>query len=99
MPDDQDRGGDPFQALEATTQASLVRSRMVSAREPTEAVIARCDRLEPKFNAVTSTRFDKALAEAAPLICEKDELTGTVLAMRKCLDAYQAQLEAAMSAS
>ena len=64
MPKGEGSGADPFQKLDATAQAALVAEGEASARELTEAAIARIDRLNPVLNAVISTRFEKALAEA-----------------------------------
>ncbi|MEO0601235.1 MAG: amidase family protein [Myxococcota bacterium] len=55
---------DPFHHLDATAQAALVATGEASARELAEAAIARIEQLDPPLNAVVSTRFEHALAEA-----------------------------------
>lgn len=56
---------DDLAFLDATAQADLVRRRVVSPTELVEAAIARAERLQPILNCFTTTRFDKARAEAA----------------------------------
>jgi amidase len=51
--------------LDATAQATLVRRREVSPRELVDAAIARIENVNPQLNAVITTRFEKARAEAA----------------------------------
>jgi len=51
--------------LDATAQASLVRSGEVSPKELVEAAIARIEKVNPSLDAVIRTRFDKAREEAA----------------------------------
>ncbi len=58
-------GSDGLAALDATAQADLVRRREVSPTELVEAAIARAERLQPVLNCFTTTRFDRARAEAA----------------------------------
>ena len=50
--------------LDATAQAELVRRREVSARELVDAAIERCERVNPKLNAVIIPLFEKARAHA-----------------------------------
>ncbi len=50
--------------LDATAQADLVRRGEVSAKELTEAAIARIEAVNPQLDAVIRTRFDAARAEA-----------------------------------
>lgn len=57
--------GDELATLDATAQAELVRLGQVSSTELVDAAIARIERLEPAVNAFTTTRFDRARAEAA----------------------------------
>src|SRR3954469_476729 len=49
---------------DATALAEQVRSGEVSARELTEAAIARIEELNPRLNAVIAPLFEKALAAA-----------------------------------
>ena len=49
---------------DATTAADAIRSGDVSPRELVEAAISRIEARNPDLNAVVSTRFDQALAEA-----------------------------------
>jgi amidase len=49
----------------AVDAAELVRSRQVSARELTEAVLRRIETIDPKLNAVAELRGEEALQEAA----------------------------------
>jgi amidase len=51
--------------LDATAQAELVRSRLVSPTELVEAAIARMELLNPLVNAVVTPLFDEARAAAA----------------------------------
>jgi amidase len=55
---------DELAALDATAQASLVRSGTLSTTDLVEATIARIERIDPDLNAVIHRRFDKALEEA-----------------------------------
>lgn len=48
---------------DAIGMAELVKKAEVSARELTEAAIARIQEKNPELNAVVATRFDEALAE------------------------------------
>ncbi|WP_110206805.1 amidase [Nocardioides daejeonensis] len=48
---------------DAVGMAELVRTGEVSARELTEAAIARIEAENPRLNAVVATRFEEALAE------------------------------------
>lgn len=58
---------DPFEELDATALADLVRRGEASALEVTDAAIARMEARNPRVNAVVSTRFEAARAEAAAL--------------------------------
>jgi amidase len=49
----------------ATDAARLVEQNEISARELTEALLARIDAVNPAINAVVELRADKALQEAA----------------------------------
>jgi len=51
--------------LDATAQADLVRRRKVSPRELVDAAIARIEALNPRLNAVITTRFESARREAS----------------------------------
>ncbi|MBG51978.1 MAG: amidase [Rhodobiaceae bacterium] len=51
---------DPFVKMDAMAQAALVAKGEVSSLELVDAAIARIEALNPKVNAVVSTRFDKA---------------------------------------
>ncbi len=57
--------GDDLAHLDATAQAALVRSGDATPTELVNAAIARVEALQPKLNALTTTRFDRALEEAA----------------------------------
>jgi amidase len=50
--------------LDATAQAELVRRRELSPRDLVDAAIDRIERVNPKLNAVITTRFEKARSEA-----------------------------------
>ena len=56
---------DDFAHLDATAQADLVRTGAVTPRELVDAAIARIEGLDPHVNAFTTTRFDRARAEAS----------------------------------
>jgi amidase len=56
---------DDLAFLDATAQAELVRRRAVSPRELIDAAIGRIERTNPALNAVITTRFEQARAEAA----------------------------------
>ncbi|WOF74466.1 amidase [Parvibaculaceae bacterium PLY_AMNH_Bact1] len=56
---------DPFVRLDGMAQADLVRRGEVSSLELVDAAISRIEKLNPKINAVVSTRFDKARELAA----------------------------------
>jgi amidase len=51
--------------LDATAQAGLVRRGEASPQDLVEAAIARIEAVNPQLDAVISTRFDQARAEAA----------------------------------
>jgi amidase len=51
--------------LDATAQAELVRRGEVTPVELVEAAIGRIEALDPVFGAMVSTRFDRAVSEAA----------------------------------
>ena len=55
---------DEIASLDATAQGDLVRRREISPEELVEAAIARAERLQPLLNCFTTTRFDRARAEA-----------------------------------
>lgn len=55
---------DPFVSMDASEQAMLVRRRAVSPLELVDAAIARIDKLEPKINALASSDFEAARANA-----------------------------------
>lgn len=56
---------DPYVKMDAMAQAALVRKGEVSSLELVDAAIARIEALNPKINAVVSTRFEKARALAS----------------------------------
>jgi amidase len=49
--------------LDATAQSELVRTRIASPLELTEAAITRIESVDPQLNAVVTPRFERALAE------------------------------------
>ena len=55
---------DELASLDATAQADLVRRGEVSPAELVDAAISRAERLQPLLNCFTTTRFDRARAEA-----------------------------------
>lgn len=55
---------DELARLDATAQAELVRRGEVSPRELVDAAIERCQRVNPKLNAVIAPLFEKARAHA-----------------------------------
>ncbi len=57
--------GDDLAQLDATAQAELVRNGDATAIELAQAAIARIEALQPKINALTTDRFERALEEAA----------------------------------
>ncbi|MGZ6994770.1 MAG: amidase [Acidimicrobiia bacterium] len=56
--------GDDLAQLDATGQAELVRNGDVTPTELVTAAIARIEALQPKLNALTTNRFERALEEA-----------------------------------
>ena len=59
------RAMDDLGWMDATAQASLVRSRQVTATELVDAAIERIERLNPRLNAVVLPMFDEARRAAA----------------------------------
>jgi amidase len=57
--------GDDLAQLDATAQAELVRNGDATATELAQAAIDRIEALQPKLNALTTNRFERALEEAA----------------------------------
>jgi amidase len=57
--------GDDLAQLDATAQAELVRNGDATATELTRAAIERIEALQPRVNALTTNRFERALEEAA----------------------------------
>jgi amidase len=55
---------DSLASLDATAQAELVRTNKASPRELVDAAIARIQAHNPELNAVVTTLFDEARAEA-----------------------------------
>jgi amidase len=55
---------DELAKLDATAQAALIESGELSAKELTEAAIARIEGLNPELNAVIHTMFESARATA-----------------------------------
>lgn len=62
-----------LERLDATGLAQLVRKKELAPKELVQWSMERIDRLNPKLNAVTSTRYEKALREA-----EERDFTGDV---------------------
>jgi len=58
---------DELATIDALGQAALVRAREVTSLELVDAAIERIERVNPRLNAVISTRFDLARDEAAAL--------------------------------
>ena len=58
---------DELATMDALGQAGLVRAREVTSLELVDAAIERIERVNPRLNAVISTRFDLARDEAAAL--------------------------------
>ncbi len=56
--------GDDLAQLDATAQAELVRNGDATPTELVTAAIARIEALQPTLNALTTSRFDRALDEA-----------------------------------
>lgn len=56
---------DELSLLDATAQAELVRRRELTPRELVDAAIARCERHNPRLNAVTLPALEQARARAA----------------------------------
>jgi len=50
--------------LDLTAQVALLKTGEISPRELVAASIARAEKFEPKLNALTSRRFEQALAQA-----------------------------------
>jgi amidase len=59
------RVADPFAALDATSQAELVRKGLATPAELVEAAIARIEAVNGPINAVTHKLYDQARARAA----------------------------------
>jgi amidase len=57
--------GDDLAQLDATAQSELVRNGDATATELTRAAIERIEALQPKVNALTTNRFERAVEEAA----------------------------------
>ena len=53
----------PTDHRDAVATAAAIRSGELTAREAVEDAIARIEEANPRLNAVTATRFDRALAE------------------------------------
>ena len=51
---------DEFHRLDASALASLIRRRLASSREITEAAIAQVERFNPQINAVVTPLFQQA---------------------------------------
>ncbi len=78
---------DAFAALDATSQADLVRRKEVKPLELVDAAIARIERLNPALNAVIATRFEQARDEArAPL--PEGPFTGVPFLVKDLLSAF-----------
>src|ERR1700710_622359 len=55
---------DELAQLDATAQAELIRNGDATATELVIAAIARVEALQPTLNALTTSRFERALDEA-----------------------------------
>ena len=73
---------DELATLDATAQAELVRRREISPVELVEAAIARAERLQPVLNCFTTTRFDRARAEAEATGPDDGPFAGVPTAMK-----------------
>jgi amidase len=58
-------------------QAELIRSREISARELTQTLLKRIERLDPTLNAFRIVLYDEALAEAAARDRDTDQAAQT----------------------
>ena len=56
---------DELATLDATGQAELIRRGDATPVELVDAAITRIEALQPRLNALTTERFDRARAEAA----------------------------------
>ena len=75
--------------MDATAQADLVRRRQVTPLELVDAAIARIEALNPRLNAVITTRFEKAREEARAGDLGDGPFPGVPFLL-KDLDAYSA---------
>ena len=75
--------------LDATAQAELVRTKELSPLELVDRAIARIESLNPKLNAVISTRFEDARAAASSGRLPDGAFRGVPFLL-KDLDAYSA---------
>ena len=80
---------DELAFLDATEQADLVRRKEVTPLELVDRAIARIEALNPRLNAVISTRFEKARSEAAATSLSDGPFRGVPFLL-KDLDAYSA---------
>jgi amidase len=80
---------DELAFLDATEQADLVRRKEVTPLELVDRAIARIEALNPRLNAVISTRFEKARSEAAATSLADGPFRGVPFLL-KDLDAYSA---------
>ena len=80
---------DDLAFIDATAQAELVRRKQVTALELVDAAIRRIEALNPKLNAVITTRFDQARAEAKSDRLPEGPFHGVPFLL-KDLDAYSA---------
>lgn len=68
-------------SLDATEQAAMVRSRVISAKQLVEATLARINDIEPRVNAFRVVMTEQALAEADRIDARPEvELAGLRLA-------------------
>jgi amidase len=80
---------DELAFLDATEQADLVRRKEVTPLELVDRAIARIEALNPRLNAVISTRFEKARSEAAATSLSEGPFRGVPFLL-KDLDVYSA---------
>src|SRR5688572_24437869 len=74
--------GSDLLRLDAVAQADLIRRREIQPVELMDAAVARIEALNPVINAVISTRFEQARAEAAALPDENQPFRGVPLLLK-----------------
>ncbi len=79
--------------LSARAQAELLRTRKIGARELLDLLLARGERLNPRFNAVIAWDLDRAQAEAAAVDearakgADLPPLAGLPITIKECYEA------------